>query len=296
MSEIKGCLICAGEQFSPAFNCTDHLVSHREFRIDRCSSCGFLVTDNAPGPDVISSYYDSPEYISHTGSGKSLADVLYSVARKLMLASKSGYIRRLSGLRVGSILDIGAGTGHFVKKMKSFSWQSLGVEINESARNYALSYNGVELLPSLEDLSHSNNTFDAVTMWHVLEHLHDPAATLRQISSILKPQGSLVIALPNPASADAEHYKEKWAAFDVPRHLWHFQPENITSLVSMFGFTHVGTRRMPFDSFYISILSEKQNNNRFALLKGLTWGKLSWLRSLLNKEKSSSLIYAFRKK
>jgi SAM-dependent methyltransferase len=276
--------------------CTDRLVSHRDFAIEECEDCRILYTQNAPPEDVIGSYYQSPEYISHTGGGKSLSDTLYGIARSIMMSSKLRTVKKLTGKRTGTILDIGAGTGHFVKKVLSKGWDAVGVEVSADARKYASELNGVTLSESISEVLPADRKFDAVTMWHVLEHIHEPGKMLSTLAGRMKPGAILVIAVPNRMSADAQYYRENWAAYDVPRHLWHFDSGSLRTLVEKCGFTTLATRRMPFDSFYISILSEKNRNGRYPLFWGMIKGKLFWLYSLIIKEKSSSLLFAFRKK
>jgi predicted SAM-dependent methyltransferase len=212
-----------------------------------------------------------------------------------MLKSKQCTVNRLTDKRSGSVLDIGAGTGHFVKKMQSNGWNAIGIEVSDDARKYASEVIGVQLYESISNESVGTEKIDAVTMWHVLEHIHDTGAMLQKVSDIIKPGGILIVAVPNCKSADARYYREDWAAYDVPRHLWHFDSKSLRAKVERHGFTHLKTRRMPFDSFYISILSEKNRNCRFPLLIGIVKGKLFWLQSLLVKERSSSLLFAFRK-
>ncbi|MDX9929765.1 MAG: class I SAM-dependent methyltransferase [Bacteroidales bacterium] len=283
------------DKFEPAFDCIDHLVSRRPFRVLRCSSCGFLFTQNIPEPGDILSYYDSPDYISHTGGKKGISDLLYSLSRTIMLGKKARTIKMFTGLKSGSLLDIGAGAGFFVRKMTGRGWKAEGVELSDTARRYALMRNGVELREELSGLPADSGTFDAATMWHVLEHLHQPDRYLDTVFNLLGSGGILVIAAPNPQSADARHYGSSWAAFDVPRHLWHFDRSNLTRFVSEHGFRLVSVRRMPFDSFYIPVLSERNRNKRFPMIAGLTKGCLFWLESLVLKSRSSSLMYVFRK-
>lgn len=288
------CLVCGAARFQSAYRCKDHLVSHREFSIMKCTNCGFLFTQDIPGPGEIESFYESPEYISHTGGSRSLTDKLYGVARKIMLVSKAGTIMRYASERSGRLLDIGAGTGHFVRKMQDSGWESVGVEVSRNARKHALEINGVTLIESLQEGQFASASFDAITMWHVLEHIHEPEAYLSQIARLLKPDGIMAVALPNPQSADARHYGDKWAAFDVPRHLWHFRRNDIDKLAEGAGFKPVAVKRMPFDAFYIPILSEKNRNSRLSLPRGLLKGACFWLVTMLRKEESSSLIYIYK--
>jgi SAM-dependent methyltransferase len=211
-----------------------------------------------------------------------------------MLKKKAGFVKKTSGLENGTLLDIGAGTGHFLHVMQKRGWNVSGTEKDAKARNFSLEQWGIRLLPDEGLFSLPDQSFDVITLWHVLEHLYAPLDYLKKASALLEPAGSLIIALPNPASCDAHHYREYWAAWDVPRHLWHFQPENMEKLALKAGFTLRRTCRMPFDAFYVSILSEKYRGSKAALLKGVFFGKLSWMLSLAYPKKCSSLIYEFR--
>jgi len=288
------CLVCGAAEFESAYRCKDHLVSHREFSIMKCTNCGFLFTQDIPGPGDIESYYESQEYISHTGGRRSLIDKLYAIARKIMLGSKAATITRFAPERIGRLLDIGAGTGHFVRKMHDSGWESVGVEVNEDARKHAFEINEVTLIESLQAGGFTAESFDAVTMWHVLEHIHEPEAYLSQIARLLKPDGIMAVALPNPQSADARHYGDKWAAFDVPRHLWHFSMNDIDTLMKRAGFKPVAVKSMPFDALYISILSEKYRNSNIPVVRGLLRGFFFWLATMLRKERGSSLMYIYK--
>jgi SAM-dependent methyltransferase len=261
----------------------------------KCNHCGFRFTQGVPGSEEMTSYYDSPEYISHTGGGRSLTDILYGIARRIMLNRKKISVKKLTAKKGGMILDIGAGTGHFLKCMKNGGWDVSGVEVSEGAREYARKVHELELEGALDKDFFQENSFDAVTLWHVFEHIHEPQEYLKIIHRLTKPGGLLLIAVPNALSADARHYRETWAAYDVPRHLWHFDGNSLKTLVERNGFSLIKRTRMPFDSFYISILSERNRNSKLPFVKGMVKGILFWVQSLLAKEKSSSLIHAFIK-
>jgi predicted SAM-dependent methyltransferase len=129
-------------------------------------------------------------------------------------------------------------------------------------------------------------------MWHVLEHVYHLKRDIAELVRILKPDGSLIIAVPNMSSKDAKQYKEFWAAYDVPRHLYHFQKETIVNLMSQFNLSCKEILPMKFDSYYVSMLSEKYKNGK------LVSGVLNGLKSNLDAKSGgfSSQIYVFRKK
>ncbi len=289
------CPSCGSKDIKVQFECTDYMVSHRQFPIAKCAVCAMRITLNAPGSEEISRYYESEQYISHSGSGEGITGFLYSRVRSLMLGRKAALAARSVRKSRGVSLDIGAGAGFFVRKMRDRGWHANGVEVSDTARRTARELNGVELYESLEKVSFPNGQPDVVTLWHVLEHMHSPAGHLARIASLIKDDGCVIIALPNPDSADARHYGKNWAAWDVPRHLWHFSSESIKRMAADAGLKLRSVRLLPPDSFYISILSEKTERKPFALLRGLVRGFLFFLHSLINKERGSSLIYLFEK-
>ena len=208
-----------------------------------------------------------------------------------MLKKKRRIIIKATGNVKGNILDIGSGTGYFLAEMRRNGWDTAGIEINSKARDFSISELGIESktpenIHSLKDCS-----FDCITLWHVLEHFHDPFGYMKQIRRLLKPEGVLVVALPNCKAYDSGYFGRYWAAWDVPRHLWHFDPNTLKSFVEKAGFKIKYIKRLPFDVFYISILSEKNNRRKFAALTGIIFGLIFWTGSLFRKEKSSSLTY-----
>jgi 2-polyprenyl-3-methyl-5-hydroxy-6-metoxy-1,4-benzoquinol methylase len=289
------CPICQCNEFTSFLTCTDHFVSQEEFQIKQCNECGFKITDNIEDEDTIGSYYQSEEYISHSNTSKGVVNSIYHLVRKYMLGRKRNLVNRISGLKQGHILDIGAGTGFFLNEMKASGWNITGIEKSGDAREFARSEFDIDL-SSTEELSKlEEKNFDVITLWHVLEHIHRLNETMNEFHRLLKNNGKLVIAVPNPDSYDARHYKEFWAAYDVPRHIWHFSPVQMKQLAKKHGFLFKSLHAMPFDSFYVSMLSEKYKKSTFSLMKGVIYGKISWIVSLFKKSRCSSLIYVFEK-
>lgn len=290
------CPVCNHRELIPHLECEDHLVSHRKFAVVVCPECGMGMTQDVPAPEHIGSYYKSENYISHSDTKKGLVNTLYHQVRALMLKRKQKLVEQQTDGGRGTILDIGCGTGYFLGHMKKQGWRVHGTEPDADARAIASKLLGEEVWdsPGLFDLG--PYTCDVITMWHVLEHVYELAEYLRQMHSILKSGGSLIVAVPNYTSYDAGVYQEKWAAYDVPRHLWHFSPRAIVRLIEPYGFEFETRKRMPFDSFYIAMVSEKYRNSGLGLVKGMMHGGMSFVRSLADIEQSSSLIYVFRKK
>jgi SAM-dependent methyltransferase len=213
-----------------------------------------------------------------------------------MLKKKKHLVQRYSGDK-GRLLDIGSGTGYFLKTMKDAGWSISGVEVDDTARSLCLSKFDIEAVPSLKDASVGEHEYDAITMWHVMEHVHDLNGYWETFKNKLSSNGTLIIAVPNPESLDAEYYGSAWAAWDVPRHLWHFRSQDMERLASKHGFHLVTKNPMPLDAYYVSILSEKyQGSNALtSLLSGLFRGWISNLKSR-RVEDRSSIIYIFKQK
>jgi 2-polyprenyl-3-methyl-5-hydroxy-6-metoxy-1,4-benzoquinol methylase len=218
----------------------------------RCSQCQLVVTDPRPEETALADYYISDKYISHTGGNNTFIDKIYLMARKITL----GWKRRLieDNSNQNNILDIGCGTGEFLREMKTHGWNISGVEPSPTARESAEKNTGTNIHQHLSEVQAKD--FSAITLWHVLEHLPDPNHALQTLQSLLGKSGTIFIAVPNPRSYDAQYYKSFWAGYDVPRHLWHFNKENMKMLLEKNGFRLTKIIPMRLDSFYVSLLSE----------------------------------------
>ncbi len=267
----------------------DYLVTGESFELTYDSEREMLLTK--PQPDIanLSKYYESEEYISHTDNKKGVVSFLYQTIKKRALLKKVNLIGSLNK-GVGNLLDIGAGTGDFLKQAKDKNWKISGVEPNEGARSLAKE-KGIVLKENITDFK--GEKFNVITLWHVLEHLPDLEETILKIEDLLTPNGILIIAVPNYKSFDANYYKEHWAAYDVPRHLWHFSQGSMKVLFSK-KLKLIKTVPMIFDSFYVSLLSEKNKTGTQNLIKAFFIGLRSNLSAWKTKE-YSSLIYCFKK-
>jgi SAM-dependent methyltransferase len=289
------CPLCSSEKTGLQFRCKDHFVSNEEFSIFKCSACGFSFTQDYPEEADIAQYYESDNYISHSDTSEGFSNKLYHIARSIMLRKKKDLITKITGLNNGTILDIGSGTGHFASTMKKYGWKVKGIEINEKAREFSLSHFGLEITTPHEISALEGNSFDCISLWHVLEHFHDPFKYAAEIYRLLKPGAICVIALPNCSSYDAKHYNRFWAAWDVPRHLWHFNPVTFQLFSEKSGFFLEDIKILPLDVFYISLLSEKYKGSSLPFLKGISRAIWFAFLSAFNKSKSSSVIYILRK-
>ena len=266
------------------------------FDIYTCRNCDFSFTQDYPDELSIGRYYRSENYISHTDTNKNIIEKLYRKARNLMLSRKRELVTGLCRTETGTILDIGSGTGHFVNFMSRSGWDSTGIEIDEKAREYSVTKLGIKVLPPDKISSLPTEGFDCISLWHTLEHFHDPEWYFSEINRLLKDNGKVIVALPNSGSYDCRHYGADWAAWDVPRHLWHFNPQTFTDWAEKRGYSVITKKYLPLDVFYISILTEKQIAGMMALPKGIVKALWFTLLSLINRDRGSSLAYVLARK
>lgn len=291
MITYQQCPVCNAAKIQQVITAKDHTVSSESFSIWQCANCSLRFTQDIPGVDEIGRYYKSENYISHSETSKGLVNWLYLRVRKFTLSTKRNFIEEQTGTEKGSLLDIGAGAGAFVHHMKDNGWAVEGVEPDPRAIERANSQYGIRLRPSQDLFNYSADSFDAITMWHVLEHVHDLHEYIRQIKNICKPGGKIFIAVPNYTSYDAVHYGASWAAYDVPRHLYHFSPAAMIELMKIHGCTIEKMQPMWFDSFYVSLLSEKYKSGHANLPGGFWNGLRSNLKAMSNRRRASSIIY-----
>ena len=295
MVHHNNCPVCTSEEIKLTLTCNDHFRSSEAFPICRCSICGFTFTQDHPDDEDIGKYYESDDYISHSDTSKGLVNKIYRMVRKRMLRKKRSIVKNETGIEKGRILDIGSGTGHFAEEMKNAGWVVSGIEINYKARKASVENYRLDIIHPESISSLKSGSFDCITLWHVLEHFNDLHGYINQIMRLLKPDGTCIIALPNISSYDAAHYGPYWAAWDVPRHLWHFNADTFGFLFESKGFSMVNIRPLPLDVFYISILSERYKGKSLAFITGMLKGSYFALLALFNKRKSSSLIYILKK-
>jgi 2-polyprenyl-3-methyl-5-hydroxy-6-metoxy-1,4-benzoquinol methylase len=292
MEKLEGCPICGNEQSKLFLECEDYTVSRETFTIQECGGCNFRFTNPRPNENEIGPYYKSEAYISHTNSGKGIVNTIYKQVRKYTLAKK---FKLVSGLVKGnSILDYGSGAGAFLNHCKQNNWKVKGVEADHETRERVVKEFDLEILTPGQISTLKKQEFDVITLWHVLEHVHQLKDTIGALRDSLKNDGALLIAVPNCDSFDAGHYGREWAAYDVPRHIYHFRPSDIANLFS--GIDMVVERTMPmvFDAYYVSMLSEKHGASTGAFIKGMWNGLMSNIKG--DPEKSySSQIYILRK-
>jgi 2-polyprenyl-3-methyl-5-hydroxy-6-metoxy-1,4-benzoquinol methylase len=277
------------QNLQPFLSCTDHTVSGEVYQVKKNIEFDMLVT--IPVPKNLVDYYKSENYISHTDSKKSVLDKVYQTVKNITLKRK---LKLINSFKTSSknILDVGAGTGDFLKVCKNNSWNVFGTEPSLDARTIAAK-KGIILQENLLEVE--NLKFDVITLWHVLEHVENLSEYIVTLKKILSQDGKLLIAVPNFKSADANYYKEFWAAFDVPRHLWHFSQTSISKLFSKENMIVEKTIPMKFDAYYVSLLSEKYKSGKMNPIKSFYRGFVSNLQASNTKE-YSSLIYVVKKR
>lgn len=292
LEKIEICPACSSRQLQNLYVCADHLVSKEKFTISKCLSCQLLITTPRPDSQNIAKYYDSDAYLSHSSSSSGIGK-LYKLAQTYTLWTKHRLLKNLKPAKK-RLLDYGSGSGTFLQYVTQRGWDAAGVEPNEKAR-IASQNKTLTVYPDLPTAKQQEAHFEVITLWHVLEHVHNIDITLEYLASLLSPQGFLVVAVPNTASWDAVHYKQHWAAFDVPRHLYHFNAKNIADLLKKHNFAILTKKPMYLDSFYISLLSERHQTGQTNFVKSLINGCKSNIYGI-NSGEFSSMIYIFRKK
>lgn len=292
---FANCPVCNSTDIQNVFKVKDHTVSGELFTIAECRSCTFRFTQDVPGQNAIGPYYKSEDYISHTNTAKGFINRVYHSVRKRTIAGKRKLVEKSTGIKAGAMLDVGSGIGSFVNEMKQQGWEASGLEPDADARKVAKELYKLELGDGSGFYQLPPASFDAITLWHVLEHVHDLSKYIQQLKALLKEDGKLFIAVPNYTASDATVYKEYWAAYDVPRHLYHFSPRSMQTLMEKNGLTVLQYKPMWYDSFYISLLSSKYKNADANWLTAFWNGLRSNIAAINNYKKCSSVIYIIGK-
>ena len=295
MIHYSNCPLCASADIKASLTAKDHTVSKKIFAIWHCNNCTARFTQDVPAQSEIGAYYQSENYISHSDTKKGLVNRLYHIVRNRTLSSKCSLIKKQTGKASGAVLDIGCGTGAFLHTMQQAGWTITGLEPDETARKKAAELYSIQPQSPDHLFQLPDRSFHAITMWHVLEHVHDLHGYLKQIATLLHPEGKLFIAVPNYTSHDAAVYNENWAAYDVPRHLYHFSPESMESLLTTYNLQLTTIVPMWYDSFYVSMLSEQYMNGKGNLIRAFWNGFVSNIKAFSNKGKCSSVIYVISK-
>lgn len=292
MNEIvyKFCPVCES-RVEDWIQVKDHSISHKTFTLSKCTRCSLVFTNPSPDKEHIGNFYKGEDYISHNDNKKGIINYLYHIVRQYTVRSKVSLLNNINSNKSRLLLDIGCGTGYFLQEAQKQNWSVEGVEPDETASDLAK----VKVKGTIYNQLNKESTakYDVISLWHVLEHVHDLNETFEFIKKNLQKNGKVIIAVPNLESHDAKYYKENWAAFDVPRHLYHFSKGSLSVLVQKYDFKISEIKPMLFDSFYVSLISEKYINNGkiglLSLIKAFFIGLTSNLKG--NKNNNSSLIY-----
>ena len=287
------CPWCGSEKAQINLWLKDEFLSKEDFHICECLNCGLSYTMPRPNKEKIGEYYKSEEYYSHQENKKGFIPRLYESVKKVNLKHK--YNLATQGLNVGKMLDIGCGVGDFLHTAEAHGWKCTGVEPSEDAKAIAKTKTKANIINSEDMEKIPDATFDLITMWHVLEHVDDLKWQIEQLHRLTKTKGRIVIAVPNYKSYDAQYYKELWAAYDVPRHLSHFNKNVLTKIFKSKNLELVRTDKLIWDAYYISYMSEQYKQHKFPLLKGTFRGCISNCKARHTKE-WSSMVYIFEKK
>lgn len=271
----------------------DDFLSHEDFHICECLNCGLLYTMPRPSKDRIGSYYKSEDYYSHQENKNGFIPKLYERVKSVNLRSK--YKMATAEKCVGKLLDIGCGVGDFIHTAEQNGWDCLGVEPSEDARQIAASRIKASIIQSEELELIPNETFDVITMWHVLEHVDNLKWQVEQLQRLIKKDGRIVIAVPNYKSYDGQYYQNLWAAYDVPRHLSHFNRITIAKIFKSKGLELIKTDKLIWDAYYVSFMSEQYKHHSLPLLRGAFRGCVSNCKAMRSGE-WSSMVYIFEKK
>jgi SAM-dependent methyltransferase len=291
MENLLDCPVCGSGSLTKELTCTDFVATEESFSLTRCSQCSFLFTNPRPSISEIGKYYSSNRYVSHAGdkSGFSFMYKIYDIVRDYSIGGKLTLIKSFHNS--GRLLDLGCGLGYFLHgAVKDKTFDAIGVDISDDAIAYVKNRFGYNVHPESALDSFEAHSFDVVTQWHVLEHVHLLNDRMKQLRLLLKPGGTLFIAVPNSASWDAQHYGEYWDGYDVPRHLYHFNPTSFASLMNKHGFSVIKTLPMLFDAPYISMRSEVHKKQPFAFVRGAFWGSVSTANALFTQQYSSLLF------
>lgn len=293
MEKLETCLVCGHNKFKTLFSCKDFVATGEDFQLEYCESCSFLFTNPRPSIEEIGKYYQSDQYISHAGEKKGLIYKVYDVVRDFSIKQKLNLIKKYH--TSGKLMDLGCGLGYFLNGVKiDKTFDALGVDVSDDAVEYVKKTFNIDVKNENELDNLEKHSFDIITQWHVLEHVHFLNERMQQLQNLLKDDGTMFIAVPNIKSKDADMYKEYWDGYDVPRHLYHFNQKSFTMLMEKHGFKIVDIKPMYFDAPYISMRSEVHMKHKYPFINGAISGIKSTGAALSTGE-HSTLLFVVKK-
>jgi SAM-dependent methyltransferase len=291
MEKLNSCPSCGDTKISPFLTAKDYTVSKEDFEINRCQSCELLFTNPRPTSSEAGPYYSSDNYISHSDTQEGVINKLYHLVRNFTLKQKTRWIKNEKTGNL-ELLDIGCGNGHFLHACQKAGWKISGMELDPVTAARAKNMLGIDIYPSIQEIP-KEERFRLISLWHVLEHVYELEEYFKFFKSRIAKEGVLLLALPNSKSFDAHYFKEYWAAYDVPRHIYHFDPITIESLAQRHGFKLKSKRGQIFDSFYISLLSHEYKTGKKKFITSFIIGLLSNINAYFNTGNYSSNLYIF---
>ena len=292
MEVLSNCPVCGHPFFSEFLKSKDYFLNKDEFTIVICKNCGLRFTNPRPDESEVLKYYESNEYISHNVQKQNLVNIIYRLVRTFAIRRKFLLVKRYCNGK--TLLDIGCGTGEFIAYCSKKGFTTTGVEPNENARKFAVDSLHQNVKPESFFNEIYPGGFDIITLWHVLEHIHDLNGRMERIAALLKPSGTLIIAVPNSNSRDASYYQDFWAAYDLPRHLFHFTPDTLNKVAVKHGFIIKEILPLKFDAYYISLISEKYKYGHENYFRAILNGIKSNRSASKNEKNYSSLIYILK--
>ena len=273
------------EQKKTYIEVVDHFLTKEKFKIQTTSVPGLLQTNPTPTKEDINKYYKSERYISHNSRKRGVFFFFYRLLRSVNFYTKYRFLSRANDNR--NVLDFGSGEGYFLNMLKKRGLNACGVDPSVTS-----------LLPNVyksifaEQLN--SQKFSHITAWHSIEHVHELEKTISRMYDLLDEKGAIIVATPNYLSFDARYYKSFWAAYDVPRHLWHFDKKSLKEVFENKGFKLIKSRPMLLDAYYVSLLSESYKKSIFKIFKSVFVGTISNTLAFFTKEYSSN-VFVFKK-
>lgn len=292
MEKLTNCPVCSSSNSTELLTCKDYVSTNELFNIVQCKSCSLQFTNPRPSEIEIGKYYQSDKYISHSGSEKKNLGLMYKVydiVRNFSIKNKLKRIKKFNNQ--GRLLDLGCGMGYFINGVKNDkTFQFDAADISVEAIKYVKDTFAIDVMNESNLNTIPSNTYDVITQWHVLEHVHRLEERMQFLKRILKENGTMFIAVPINNSFDSKHYKKFWDGYDVPRHLLHFNRKSFAELINKHKFKIVAEKPLIFDAPYISMRSEIHQGNKFSMIKGAIIGTISNISALFTNNYSSIMF------